>query len=815
MRTLRIAVRTLLRRPSFAAITVLTLTLGLGATAAIFALVDEVVLDPLPYPEPEALVAVDHPAPRYSDRHWGLSEAGWYAFLDGNRTLEGLAVYERFRSVLGGPGQAEQVGVARVSANLFDVLRIRPALGRMLTGADVEVAASGTGIVGVLSHEYWQTRFGGDPTVVGRQLELSGYSFEVVGVLEAGASLPDGDAELWIPAVVSREHRPVNEHKFTAVGRLRAGIRPETAESDLRRILTTFPETLSAAYWPGFIEEAGFDVTVTPLREHVVGDVDRGLWILLAVVGLVLLIGCANVANLFLVRLESRRRERAVQAALGASRWDVARRSLAETGALMGLATAASLVLAGWALAFVLRLAPELPRAAGTVVDGETVLFTAGVAGLIALLLGIVPAIRAAPSVAALREGVGLIASRRGHAVRGALVGGEMALALVVLVGAGLMLRSFHNVRAVDPGFDPEGVLTVGVALPVGSYQRWDEVAGYWRRLTERVGALPDVAATGATTKLPLVGAAGCAILGMEDPEAGERNAEGGCLIDYALVTPGYFDAMGIPLDGTAPEWEDVLGRRGQIVASRPTADRLWPGEGPREQGVRPNGFGPPPYYRVTGIAGPVRQDGLMEPPVERVYFPVLPIEGDGLWGAPRDMTLVIRTAGVAPESLVEPVRSILAELDPGVAVGGFRPMETVVAESMARTTFMMLLLAIAAAVALALGLIGLYGVVAYAVEQRRSEIGIRMALGARAQTVRLLVVRQAVRLALVGALVGVVASLAASRVLASQLFEVAPTDPLTVLVAAGLLLAVAVAAAAIPAGRASRVQPMAVLRGE
>lgn len=808
MTTLRIAVRSLVRQPSFTLIAVLTLALGLGATAAIYTVVDAVVLDPLPYADSHELVRVDHPAPRFSEYNWGVSEAGWFAMLDGNETLESLAVYETPTLVVSGADVAEQVDVTRVSANLFEVLGARPALGRLFRAEDM----TGGRLLGILSHDYWRTRLGGDPGVVGRTLRVEGQPLEVVGVLEPGFDVPNRRTALWIPAAVSRDNRPVNWHRFSAIGRLRDGVTPAAAESGLRRIVRGFPETLPAAYSDRFMVEAGFDVAVTPLARHVIGDVDRALWILLAAVGIILLIGCANVANLFLVRLESSRRERAVRTALGASRWDIARRALAESMALVGLAAVVAVLMSWWGLELVLSLARDLPRVDEVAVGWDTVAFTAVLAAAVGAVFGLIPALRPEPSTEALREGAGLTSSRGRLSVRGGLVVAEIALALVVMAGAGLMLRSFHNLRSVDPGFDAEGVLTVRVALPTGAYPGYEEVAELYRSLTEQVGGLPDVAAVGATTQLPLRGTAGCAGMAVEDPAARERYE--GCFINPVLVTPGYFEAMGIPVEGYAPTWEDMLAGRGQAVVSRPLADRLWPGEGPGGQGIRGNGS-EPPYYRVAGIAGPVRQNGLDEPPVHRVYFPMLPIPGASLWSPPRAMTLVVRSAGPRPTALAGPVRAILRRLDPGVAMAEVRPMTAVVADATARTTFVMLLLGIAAAVALALGVVGLYGVVSYVVEQRRPEIGIRMAVGARAGAVRGMVVRDAARLAGIGAGVGVAASLAITRVLAGQLYEVEPTDPLTLAGVTALLVLIALGAAYIPAHRASRVEPMRVLRTE
>lgn len=809
MGILRIALRTLLRHPSFSLIAALTLGLGLAATAAIFTVVYGVVLQPLPYGESEELVAIEHPVPAYSELPWGVSEAGWFELLDGNRSFEGIAVYETPTFIVGAEGMAEQVQAARVSANVFEVLGGGPAAGRLFTEADQR---PGGPPVALLGHDFWRTRFGSDPGVVGTTLTVEGRPVEIVGVTAEGFDLPDGRSALWLPAEVSREKRPVNWHRFAAIGRLRDGVERAAAESDLRRIVATFPERLPQAYGGGFIERSGFDVVATPLRERVVGEASRSLWILLAAVGIVLAIGCGNVASLFLARLEAGRREHAVKRALGASRLDVLRGSLAESMMLVMAAAAIALLLTWWGLGVLLRLAPALPRVAEVGVGWQSLAFTIAVAGVVGVVFGALPALRSRVSMEALREGVGLTASRRRATVRGGLVVGEMALALVVLAGAGLMLRSFQNLRSVDPGIDAEDVLTAQIGLPASTYPDFGSVAEFHRRLAERTASLPGVTAVGATQQLPLTGRAGCSTIAVEDPAARDRNE--GCYASTVQVTPGYFEAMGITVRGSSPTWDDMMASRGQVVVSEPLAARLWPGEPPSGQGVRGNGS-EPPFYRVSGIAGPVRQNGLDEPAVERIYFPMLPMEGASLWGPPRDMTLVVRSAGTRPTLLAGPIREILSDLDPMVAMGEVRTLEEVVARSTARTTFMMLLLGIAAVVALALGVVGLYGTVSYAAEQRRSEIGIRVALGAGRGAVEGMVVRHAAVLAGLGVALGGLLALLATRVLASQLFEVRPTDPVTIVVASAVLVAVALAAAYLPARRASRVEPMSVLRGE
>lgn len=810
MRTLRIALRGLLRRPSFTVVAVLTLALGFGATAAMFAVVNGVVLEPLPYPDSERLVRVEHPVPELDPEWvWGLSEAGWWALREGSEVLEEIGVYTSTEQGLASDESAAPVEVGVVTANVLDLIGAVPVVGRALRWADSEPGAPA---VAVLGHGLWQARFAGDPGVVGTTVRLEGEAVEVVGVLGAGSRLPLASPEIWLPLTVSRDRRPVNSHWMSAIGRLRPGSTASEAEAELRGIVERFPETLPEAYYAGFVERTGFDVRVVPLRDHVVGDLAGMLWVLLGAVGLVLLIGFANVTNLVLVRLEASRRERGVRTALGAGWLDIARGTLAEGGVLAVAAGVGGLALASWGLGALVHLAPDLPRIDEVGVGWEVVGLTAALAVVVAAVLGLVSARRGTASLESLREGVGLTASRRGRLVRSGLVVAEIALALVVVAGAALMLRTFQNLRAVDPGFEPKGVLTVQVSLPAGGYRGEAEVADFYRRLTDGVSALPGVAAVGATQSLPLASGIGCALVFVDDAAARERVSD--CFASPARVTPGYFAAMGIAVEGEEPGWEDVLARRGGVVVSRPLAERVWPGEGVAGQGIKGNG-GEPPFYRVVGIAEPVRAEAVDEPAVPQVYFPMLALEGAGLWGAPRSMSLVVKSAGPAPAALAGPIQTMIREMDPTVAVGDIRPMTEVVSASTARTSFVMLLLVTAAAVALALGVIGLYGVVSYVVEQRRQEIGIRMALGAGRGAVRRMVLFQAGWLAVAGVVVGALVSGLSNRALESQLFEVAPADPWVLGTASALLVAVALAGALVPARRASKVDPMRVLRGE
>ena len=809
-RTLRIALRTLLRRPSFTVVTVLTLALGIGATTAIFTVVNAVVLEPLPYPGSERLVQVEHAVPlSNAEWRWGVSEAGFFAIREGSRTLEDVAVHSSGGGVLAGDDVAARVNVGPVSANLFEVLGGRAIAGRLLRWEDNEPGAAP---VVVLSEELWRGRFEGDAGIVGSMLELDGQPREVVGIVAAGFDVPGGDTDLWAAVSISPDNRPVNWHRFAAIGRLRTGADAAAVESDVDRLIAEWPERLPDAYADGFVERTGFRAVVTPLREHVVGDIRSALWVLLGAVGIVLLIGCVNVANLYVVRIEAGRKESALRIALGASRGDLARKWLSESLLLGAAAAGVGLLLAWWGIAALVAAGPEIPRLEEIALGGRSAAFTAGVALLVSLVFGLLPVLRSGVPFGWLREGTGLTTSRERTLVRRGLVVFEIALALMLLTGAGLMLRTFQNLRSVDPGFEAEGALTLSISLPWRHYTGYEEVAAFQRQLSERVGALPGVAAVGATTHLPLGSASGCAILFTDDPAA-QANLEH-CFATPVLATPGFFAALGTTVTGEPPTWLDMEARRGGVVVTRAFADQVWPGQDPIGRSIRGNGRAEP-YYRVVGVAEDLWANGLDQAPVPQVYFPMLPLEGAPLWMPPRAMSVVVRAASGDPARLADAVRSVVRELDTGVALADVRPMTEVVAGSMRRTSFAMLLLGIAAAVALALGVIGLYGVIAYVVEQRRPEIGIRIALGARRGEVQGMIVREAGILAGLGVLVGAAASLVTSGVLASQLYGVDPRDPITLVGVSLVLGAVALAAAYFPARRAASVDPMGVLRGE
>ncbi|HET9984081.1 MAG TPA: ADOP family duplicated permease [Longimicrobiales bacterium] len=821
IRQVRLAARSLARSPGFTVVAVVTLALALGATVAVFSLVDRVVLRPLRYPAAERLVWIDSPVPGLNpDWRWGISEGGYWFLRRNARTLGDLGVVNTGSlGVGGGDAPAEQVSAAFASGGLMRVLGARPILGRPILPSD-EVDSAG---VVVLGYDFWARRYGRDREILGKTIEVSGRPARVVGVLARGFQLPDQAVDLWIPIPLDSAARPVNSHYLNAIARVKPGVPLAAVQAELDRLTARFVEAMPSAYSPGFVNASRFRTAARPLRDYVLGDSARTLWMLLGAVALVLLIACANIANLFLARAEAQRREVAVRTALGASRRQLAARFLAETLLLALAAGLLGLGLAWAGLRVLLRLAPtDLPRIAEVGIGGASVGFAAALCLLVALAFaGVLYARSRGPLLMrALREG-GRGTTPGRQFVRRALTVTQVALALVLLAGAGLLLQSFLHLRGVDPGIRAEGALTLDVALPGAKYPERDDRVAFYDRLRERVAAIAGVQAVGLAQGLPMqrdlgpFKGGGCASLRVGQGD--ERGIEAGCM-PTIVVSPGYFRAMGIPLlAGREREPVDDRNRTGAAVLSQALARQLFRGQDPIGHLVGP--YGTIPLSPVVGVAGDVRGDGLDKPPYPVVYIPYRPAAQYKWWGwdTPDAMTLVVRAPAVPTARLVQEVRRAVAELDPSVPVANIAPLSDVVArsDSVVRRSFTLLLLGLAAGMALLLSGVGIYGVIAYLVAQRRAEIGVRMALGAGVGQIGRLVVLQSAKLAGAGVAVGLVAALAATRLLSSLLFDVRPTDPLTLGAVTLALLAVALLASYLPARRAARIDPVEALRSE
>lgn len=814
-RGVRHAVRRLARRPEFTVFAVLTLTLAIGAFAALFTVLDRVVLSPLPYAEADDLVWIESPVPYVGeDAVWGMSPGGYFDFRDNGRAFASLGGYTTTGANLVGDDGAVRVSLGLVTASLGPTLALRTAVGRWFEpGDDVPGAAETV----VLGHAFWRTRFGADPDVVGSTIVINEVPREVIGVLERGLDLPGRSLDVFSTLKLDPAARPVNSHWLSVVGRLAPGASVEGAQQDASRLTAGFTAKLPTAYSETFMRESGFSTRVVPLKDHVLGGVGRTVWILFGAAGLLLVIAVANITNLYLVRIESRRRDFAVRAALGAGRRHLVWQSLTETLVLSLFAGALAMAVARGGVGLLIASAPPgLPRLEEIGLGSGTVWFVLGVSLLLGAFLGLVPlAYRAFSRTTGLAADTGSRSTPTPgrNRVRRIMLAGQMALALVLLAGGGLMLRSLDRLRSTDPGFDSADVLTFETYVPRSRYDSYEAVATFYRRFLERIEGLPGVVRAGATTRLPMVASSFCAAMFVEDrpPETDEEPA----CIPVGVATPGFFETLDIPTEGTDPTWTDVEAGSGGVVVTRALADRLWPGESAIGKGIKGNGWSRP-FYRVRAVVDDFHSDGLDRPVLEGVFFPMRPLEGAPLWSPPNAMRVVVETT-TEPTALVPAVRGALSEIDPTVPLADVRGLEEAIASSpsVSRASFTLLLLGIAAGLALLLSTIGMYGVVAQLVVERSGEIAVRLALGARLPQVVRMVLGQSLRIAIAGAVVGLVVALVVTRALRAMLFEIAPGDPLTLAGATLVLLLTVATATWLASRRAGRVDPIVMLRAE
>ncbi len=813
---LRLASRALLRNPGFAVAATLTLAIGIAAVTTVFALVEGIVLAPLPFPQSERLVAVGHSAPGLALEGTGMSTGTYLHYRAHARAFSGIATYhESVVNLADGEREvdheAERVPVATVTHDFFTVLGARTAVGRLPAAADAD--GSGERVV-LLSHELWQRRYGGDPAIVGRTIEPNRVPRRVLGVLAPGFAFPRREVGIFFPSDPDPASARAADLYNEGIGRLAPGFDTAAAERDLDRLLATLPEAfpdLSAQA----IADARLRASVRPLRDTVVGETGPALWLLLAAMAILLLIACANVANLFFVRGEHRAKEIAVRTALGARGRHLVRAFAAE-GLVLALAGGALglLAAAGAVRALAGREVSQLPRLDEVKVDGPVAGVTLALSLAIALLLAVLPLIRLRRRQVTAVLGARGSASggRRGQRTRRLLVAAQVALALTLLSGSALLARSLWLLTRADAGFRSAGVLTADLALPRTAYGTYQETRRFWEALSQRVAALPGVDAVGMASSLPLVpqGAFHDLAVEVEDRPHETRRA-----VSVYHATPGYFAAMGVPVvRGRGPEAAGEVER--PVWLSTAAARRLFPGRdavGRRiRRGVAAAGE-EPPWATVAGVVGDVPRERVGGEPAEIVYLPVLAAAVDPDL-RPSYGTLVVRTS-LPPDALAPALRAVVRELDPHLPLAAMRTMEEVVARSASRTVFVMVVLGVAALAALALGTVGLYGVISYTVRRRTHEVGIRVALGARGADIRNVVLGESAALALGGIAAGIVAALAVTRFLRGLLYEVGPGDPLVLGTVAALVLAVSLVAGWLPARRAARIDPLTALREE
>ena len=809
LQDLRFGARTLARNPGFACVAVLTLALGVGANAAIFSVVSAVLLRPLPWSEPDRAVMIWSRWTAF-DKTW-VSDGEVNDYRKESRTLSEIAAWDDGQVNLTGDGDPERVSAGTVTANLFSVLGVAPIRGRVFTPQ--EDVPNGPKVA-ILGYGLWQRRYAGDPSILGRTIQIDGAPHEVIGIMPADFVLPTdfqnpAPSALWTPNGWDRASTDHGNHGFYAAGRLRPGATVAQARDDLHLVAQAWT---SRGLYPKPMQ---FDTVVLSLREEVVGTVRRAIWLLFGAVGFLLLIACANVANLLLARAEARQREMAVRTALGASAGRVIRQLMTESLVLAGISAAAGLALAASGVRLLAWWNPSsIPRVAGTSVDWRVLLFTIGVALATTVIFSVAPAARLlrADLTDSMKEGGGNATTGGGRRrFRNGLVVAEMALAVVLLVGAGLMLRTLWSLQRIDLGFNPTGVLTMRIALPQASYKDADQVVGFYSRLVDQIRGIAGVTAAGAARSLPLgstIGDFGLRVDGYVPPPG--TNAKG----DWQIATDGYLQAMGEQVvRGRGIERTDTT--NGQLVGlvNEEMARRYWPGRDAIGGRFRIGGRADRPWVNVVGIVKDVRHNGVTGVVKEKFYVP------HTQWhlsvGNPiRSMTLVVRTDG-NPSTLTSAVRNIIRQLDANLPVADVRTMEDVVGGALSTPRFTSVLLSIFAALALTLSAVGIYGVLSYVVSRRTREIGIRVAIGAGRAQVLTMVLGSGVSLAVYGIAAGLVLAFGVTRLLRGLLHGVTPADPATFVVVAASLTAVAALASVVPAWRASRVDPVIALRSE
>jgi putative ABC transport system permease protein len=799
----RHAVRMLVKSPGFAAVAIATLALGIGANTAIFSVVESVLLRPLPYPEPDRLVEVFESNPERGFSQFSASAPNYIDWRARNRSFQSLAAYDKEELAWTRPGApAERISVTVCTQELFTALAVAPALGR--TFAPEELVREGPRAA-VLGHALWRKAFGGDPAAVGRTIRLDGVDYRVVGVMPAGFEFPAGGAAAWIPLRFRADVQTQRgAHYLSVIGRLRPGVTVASADADLAAI----SKQISADY----PKHAGWIAGGAPLAEQITGSSRPALTMLLGAVAFVLLIACANVANLLLARATGRQREVAIRTALGAGRGRIVRQLLTESMVLAAAGSIVGILLASWGIALLVRLGPaDLPRLAETRLDAPVLLFAIGLAVACAALFGLVPALRTARTdvqedlQAGGRSGG---SSREGARLRHALVVAEIGLSLLLLSGAGLLLKSFARLQQTDPGFRARSVLTYDVALPDSRYPDAPSMARFYDALLTRTRAIPGVRSAAAIFGLPLTGFGFNSTFKVEgEPEPTPENEPSS---QVRIVSRDYFRTLGIPLkSGRAFEPSDVRGAPGVLLASAAAAKKFWPAGGAVGHRVVFGARSGPDRIQgeIVGIVGDVRDAGLARDPVPFFYA--------ALEQVPVDSVSVIVETSVPPRQIARPAQAAVAALDRDIPAAGMQTMGDVLDKAVARQRFATLLLAFFAGAALLLAAIGTYGVLSYTVGLRRRELGVRAALGAAPRTVLMLILRQGMTLAAFGTFFGLVSALAGTRVLSGLLFGVGPRDVLVLGGSALLLGTVAALASGLPAWRAARISPVEALRAE
>jgi putative ABC transport system permease protein len=818
---LRHAFRRLWRSPAFTVTAVLTLALAIGANASIFAVVQRVVLNPLPYPDSDRLIVLDHGSKRLNiPEEMGLTPGLYLQYAERSRTVQGVAVFRSEDVTLTGDGEPERISVTRATVSLAAVLRVSPEAGRWFTQQEGEPGAARTV---VLSHRLWERRYNRDASIIGRQIILSGVPAEVVGIMPASFAFPQPRTEAWVAQPISRA-AGFGLWNYQGVGRLADGVTLEAARAELDGLIAdvvqAFPgDARALGNWQSQMFFSG-----RILKDVVIGGVTRMLWVLLASAMLVLLVACANVANLFLVRTEARQREVAVRRALGAGRMGIARYFLTESVLLAIAGGVIGQAIAWGAVRLLVTAGPAtLPRLSEVRIDGLALAFTCGLTAFAALAFGAIPLWREAPAGLLHESGRANTASRVRFRARHVLMGVQIAVALVLLVSSGLMIRSFQQLRALDPGFDGGSALTFSIGLPNTEYRTMDDAVRAHGAILEGLAALPGVKHASATTCLPL--SRGCH--GNTIRVEGTIYPDGAIppIANFRAVAGGYFQAMGMTLRrGRTLDRSDIDRKEPVVVINEALAKRLFAGEDPIGRRIASNRARDEKsltWLEIVGVVSNTPVHTLVEPNgTPQLYMPMSIAGGPGipmsmLVGPDISMMNYVVRSTTPPLSLMPAVRRAIEGFDDQLAIAQVRTLQDLLDRASAQMAFTMVLLAIAAGVALTLGLIGTYGVMSYIVTQRTGEIGVRLALGAEPGGVARQVVRQGGTVALAGVIAGLAMALAGGRLIESLLYGVSPRDPAVFAATTMLLLMVALLACWLPARRAAALNPLDALRSE
>ena len=803
---LRYGIRMLMKNPGFTFVAVLTLALGIGATTAIFSVVNTVLFRPLPFHDPDRVITVWEPS--RDGRTLGLTDVEYFDYRSQNHVFDDMAAYAIGTLSLTGSGEPERVAAMGGSASLFTVLAVPPVLGRTFTDEEDKPDAPQ---VALLSYGLWQRRFGADPNVIGKEVRVSEVSTTIIGVMPRNFQFINREVDLWVPLGLDPNNVNPRNRSYSIVARLKPAVGVQQARQEMNALAARLADEQKNRYPQG--ANTTSSLNLIPIYELIVGDSQRMLVVLLAAIGFVLLIACANVSMLSLARAEARQKEIAIRLAVGAGRIRIIRQLLTEGALLSALGGAVGLLSAGWGIDALRAIAPpNIPRLDEVTVDGTVLGFVLIVSLVTAGIFGLVPGLQASrPDLqASLKEGVTVSASSGRRRTRRLLVVSEVALALMLLIGAGLMIKSFSRLLNLDPGFNPKNVLTARLSLPSARYQQKQQVDTFYSQLVQRIEAIPGVEVVGLGSHLPLSGVNSNASFEIEGrPRMSEDVIQNA---DYRMVSRDYFRALGVTvLKGRYFTEADREDAPGALIINSTMATNYFPGEDP--VGKRVN-LGTPgsPWLTIVGIVNDVKHNGLTAGPKAEMYFLHSQHAYANPFGVWRPMMLAVRTT-VDPLSVSGSLKEAVQTLDKDLPVARLQALDQIVSSSIAQARFAMLLMTIFSLVALALAAAGVYGVVSYSVAQRTREIGIRMALGAQPRQVLRLVIGQGMGPALLGVAIGLVGALALTRLIQTLLFVVSATDPLTFASVAVLLAVVAFLACYLPARRATRVEATFALR--